>query len=147
VVYALISTIPLREKLVVRDLLDCIYPNDESVRLVSTPLTGYAIIAISSTSALEECLKLEYFSKLIKGVQLFEEAFEGAEGALEYLRSRCGRFSIVCSAKGPRKDLCNTFYQYSDYGAECKAQIFVIGHIVLLRTGDNLKFENTLENT
>ncbi|MEZ0319919.1 MAG: DUF3195 domain-containing protein [Pyrobaculum sp.] len=67
--HALLYTLPKKENTVARDLCDCLYPHDPGVRCVALA-TGRVYV---EASRLDVCLGLNYFQKLVKKVEYFDE--------------------------------------------------------------------------
>jgi hypothetical protein len=68
--HVLIRTAPQKDKIVARDLCDCLYYYDQLVKCeVIKP--GFVYIN-TLTTYLGECLNLFYFKKIIKNVEIYD---------------------------------------------------------------------------
>jgi len=70
VAHVLVITVPKKERIIARDLCDCLYYYDQAVECrVLSPSRVYIRTHIDY---LYECLKLKYFEKLIKNIEIFD---------------------------------------------------------------------------
>ncbi|WP_374119584.1 DUF3195 domain-containing protein [Pyrobaculum sp. 3827-6] len=68
--HVLIRTAPRKDKIVARDLCDCLYYYDQSVKC---EVIGPGLVYVNtSTTHLGECLDLFYFRKIIKNIEIYD---------------------------------------------------------------------------
>ncbi|ABO07441.1 DUF3195 domain-containing protein [Pyrobaculum calidifontis] len=70
VAHVLVITVPKKERIVARDLCDCLYYYDQAVEC--RVLSPSRVYIRTSIDYLHECLKLKYFEKLIKNIEIFD---------------------------------------------------------------------------
>ncbi|MFN7105365.1 MAG: DUF3195 domain-containing protein [Pyrobaculum sp.] len=83
--YVLIKTLPKKGHIVARDLCDCIYYHDVEVKC--EVLSPERFFVYTHMEGLEKCINMKYFSKVIKGLEYFDEV------SLE--RPRCSNCVVV----------------------------------------------------
>ncbi|ABP49621.1 DUF3195 domain-containing protein [Pyrobaculum arsenaticum] len=84
--YIIVRTIPKKEGQVARDLCDCIYFHDSEVMCV--PVAVGRVYVYTLVGALQNCLAMDYFKKLVRGFEVYDEVSH-------YEPSRCDDCIVV----------------------------------------------------